>query len=368
MLEVADIFRRYGGEYLTRFGQAMLPSHRRAFDAILACRTPALGGHVLVCDRCGRPQYAYHSCRNRHCPKCHGEDTEAWIEARRKELLPVPYFHLVFTLPEELRDVVRRRQKTCYGLLLKSAAGALLKLAADPHYVGGMVGVLAVLHTWTRTLVYHPHVHCLVPGGGVSRDGRWMPARGRYLVPVKALSRIFRGMFRDAMAKELPDVPVPDAAWKKEWVVYAKPTVQGAEKALTYLGRYVHRVAITNSRVLAIDNGRVTFRYQRSGEAGWRTMVLDANEFIRRFLQHVLPEGVHKVRYYGLWSPACRGLLRRVQLALAWDAPAPPPAPAPPTSEEPRSPHPMAGRPCPCCGHGRLVWVGPLAPHARAPP
>jgi hypothetical protein len=190
----------------------------------------------------------------------------------------------------------------------------------------------------------------------------------RYLVPVKALSRIFRGMFRDAMAKELPDVRVPDAAWKKAWVVYAKPAVQGAEKTLAYLGRYVHRVAITNSRLLAIDNGRVAFRYQRSGEAVWRTLTLEADEFIRRFLQHVLPEGVHKVRYYGLWSPACRGLLRRVQLALAWDAPAALHDPSPPTSEEPRSPHPMEGRPCPCCGHGKLVWAGPLAPQARAPP
>jgi hypothetical protein len=368
MLEVADIFRQYGSEYLRRFGQAMLPSHRRAFDDLLACRTPALGGHVLVCDQCGRPQYAYHSCRNRHCPKCHGEDTDAWIEARRKELLPVPYFHLVFTLPEELRESIRRHQRIGYGLLMKTAARALMKLAADPHYVGGTVGVLAVLHTWTRTLVYHPHVHCLVPGGGVSRDGRWMPARRRYLVPVKALSRIFRGMFRDAMAKELPDVRVPDAAWKKAWVVYAKPAVQGAEKTLAYLGRYVHRVAITNSRLLAIDNGRVAFRYQRSGEAVWRTLTLEADEFIRRFLQHVLPEGVHKVRYYGLWSPACRGLLRRVQLALAWDAPAALHDPSPPTSEEPRSPHPMEGRPCPCCGHGKLVWAGPLAPQARAPP
>jgi len=368
MLEVADIFRQYGGEYLRRFGQAMLPSHRRAFDDILACRTPALGGHVLVCDRCGRPQYAYHSCRNRHCPKCHGEDTEAWIEARRKELLPVPYFHLVFTLPEELRESIRRHQRIGYGLLMKTAARALMKLAADPHYVGGAVGVLAVLHTWTRTLVYHPHVHCLVPAGGVSDDGRWMPARKRYLVPVKVLSRIFRGMFRDAMAEALPDVPVPDAAWRKDWVVYAKPAIQGTDKTLVYLGRYVHRVALTNSRLLAIDNGRVTFRYQPSGEAGWRTMTLEADEFIRRFLQHVLPEGVHKVRYYGLWSPARRHLLRRVQLALAWDAPATPPDEPPPPSEGPRSPHPMEGRPCPCCGHGRLVWAGPLAPQARAPP
>ena len=374
MLEVADVFRRYGEAYRNRFGRAMLPSHRRAFRDLLACRTPALGGHVYVCDRCGRPQYAYHSCRNRHCPKCHGEDTEAWIEARRRELLPVPYFHLVFTLPQELRGVVRRHQKIGYGLLMRSAAGALMTLAADPHYVGGLIGVLAVLHTWTRTLLYHPHVHCLVPAGGVSADGHWRPARRRYLVPVKALSRIFRGRVREAMARELPDVSVPDAVWKKEWVVYAKPAVQGADRTLTYLGRYVHRVALANSRLLAIEGGRVTFRYQPSGQTGWKTLTLEADEFIRRFLQHVLPEGVHKVRYYGLWSPARRGLLRRVQLALAWDAPTSVPDPAPAPVEGPLpaegtpGPHPMQRRPCPLCGQGRLVWAGSLRPHARAPP
>jgi hypothetical protein len=188
MPEVADIFRLYGARYLERFGQSMLPSHRRALRDLCNCRTAALGGQLFVCDHCGREHYVYHSCRNRACPKCHGKETDDWLAARRQELLPVPYFHVVFTLPQELRDLVRQHQKTLYPILMQAAARALIKLAADPHYVGGLIGVLAALHTWSRTLTYHPHVHCLVPGGGLSADGQWRPAREGYLVPVRALS------------------------------------------------------------------------------------------------------------------------------------------------------------------------------------
>ena len=204
MLEVADVFRRYGDAYLQRFGQQMLPSQRRAFYDILHCRTAAMGGHVYACDRCGHRQYAYHSCKNRSCPKCQGGDTELWLGQRRGELLAVPYFHVVFTLPKELHPLVRRHQKTLYGVLMKAAAGSLMKLAADPHYVGGRLGILAVLHTWTATLTYHPHAHLLVPAGGVSQDERWVAARKDYLVPVKALSKVFRGMFLEMLHKALP--------------------------------------------------------------------------------------------------------------------------------------------------------------------
>jgi len=368
MPEVADIFRRYGGEYLQRFGADLLPSHRRAMEDLQNCRTPALGGHVYTCDHCGQEQYAYHSCRNRSCPKCHAHDTEQWLAARRKELLPVPYFHVVFTLPEELRPLVRSHQKALYGLLMKSAAESLIKLAFDPHYVGGLVGILAVLHTWTRTQVYHPHVHCLVPGGGLSPDGQWHPARKKYLVPVKALSRIFRGMFRDGLAQLLPDLTVPASVWKKDWVVYCKPTVQGTEQVLNYLGRYVHRIAIANRRILSIDDGQVTFLYQEVDHSAWKAMTLEACEFIRRFLQHVLPAGVHKVRYFGLWHPARRRRLRQVQLALSLAAPTLKPAEPEPASSAPAGKGSLEGRPCPHCHQGILLWHRRLNRHERAPP
>ena len=371
MPEVADIFRQYGGDYLQRFGDGILPSHRRALKDIQDCRTSVLGGHVYTCDHCGREQYAYHSCRNRSCPKCHSQDTQAWLAARQKELLPVPHFHLVFTLPEELRPLVRSHQKLLYGLLMKAAAEALVKLAADPHYIGGLVGVLAVLHTWTRTLVYHPHVHCLVPAGGVSVGQQWRAARKNYLVPVKALSRIFRGMFRDGLAALLPDEKVPPHVWKKEWVVYSKPTVRGPQQVLNYLGRYVHRIAISNRRILSIEDGQVTFRYQQVDDPAWKSMTLPATEFIRRFLQHVLPAGVHKVRYYGLWSPTRRGLLRQVQLLLACQYPPAampvPPAPEPLTAPQGGNGHART-RTCPCCGQGRLVKTGRIPRQQRAPP
>lgn len=368
MPEVADIFRRYGGDYLETFGPGVLPSHRRALQDILCCRTPVLGGHVYRCDHCGREHYVYHSCRNRSCPQCHGAATAAWLAHRRKELLPVEYFHLVFTLPAALRDFVRRHQKTLYGVLMKAAAQALKKLAADPKYVGGQIGVLAVLHTWSCTLTYHPHVHCLVPGGGVTAQQDWRPAHKGYLVPVKALSRIFRGLFLDMAAGQLPGVTVPNAAWDQPWVVYCKPSVQGAEKTLDYLGRYVHRVAVSNRRILSIEDGKVCFRYQNSRTREWKTMTLPAQEFIRRFLQHVLPKGVHKVRYYGLWAPANRKRLRRVQIALLADRPPtppqslpaePPPSPSAPTANAIRCPH---------CRKGLLVRLRRLPRRRRAPP
>jgi hypothetical protein len=371
MPEVADVFRRYGGEYLEWFGQDLLPSHRRAMNDIMNCRTEALGGHLLQCDHCGQEHYAYHSCRNRSCPKCHHQDTEAWLAERRQELLPVPYFHVVFTVPHELGEVVRRHQQELYDILIRAAAQALIKLAADPHYVGGLIGVLCVLHTWTRTLAYHPHVHCLVPAGGVSADrAEWRPARPSYLVPVHALSKLFRGLFRVLVQQERPDLPLAAAVWTKGWVVYCKPAVQGTDQVLRYLGRYVHRIALTNSRILSIENGHVCFRYQDAQDHRWKTMSLPAHEFIRRFLQHVLPQGFHKVRYYGLWSPVHRPLLHQLQLCLAGCA-----ADPPPTSPEP-APHATdawcppfrPGHLCPSCGQGLLVVIRLLPRYQRGPP
>lgn len=365
MLEVADVLCRAGDAYLSKFGLAMPPSHRRAVHDIRACRTEVFGGHVYHCDRCGHQQYAYHSCKNRNGPKCQGDDTEAWLAQRRGELLDGPYFHLVFTLPKELRPLVRRHQKVLYGVLMKAAAKSLTKLAADPRYVGGRIGVLAVLHTWTTTMAYHPHAHLLVPAGGVTKDGAWVVARKDYLVPVKALAPIFRGMFLSMLSKALPHEPVPNSVWAKPWVVYCKPTVQGSEKVLQYLARYVHRVAFANSRLVHITEDHVTFRYQNRRQRQWKTMTVPAEEFIRRFLQHVLPRGTHKVRYYGIWHPSHRALLRRVQLATAREPVLE--ATANEALIEPPHDESDGTRKCPCCREGTMLLVETIA-RQRAPP
>jgi hypothetical protein len=281
--------------------------------------------------------------------------------------LPVPYYHVIFTLPHELRAFARLHQKEVYGLLIKSAAGSIVKLTADPHYVGGRVGVMAVLHTWGSNLSYHLHVHCLVTGGGLSSDGRtWMPAREDYLAPVEALSRLFRKSFRKGIERRFKDIHLPRYVWQKEWVAHSKPAVQGTSIVLNYLARYIHRVAITNSRIISADDGKVTFRYKGSGGAQTKTMTVSAGEFIRRFLQHVLPAGVHKVRYYGLWSPSHRRNLSKAQQILTQskndqqvrfeeytDVEAPPPS-------EPRQ--------CTHCQRGTLICIGRLPRQGRAPP
>jgi hypothetical protein len=321
---LADIFRRYGPEYIARFGENMLPSHKRAIQDIACCRTEVLGGHVVACDHCQVVDYAYHSCKNRACPKCHSNDTQRWLEKKKAELIETVYFHVVFTLPSQLREIVRSHQETLYAILLQAAAYALLKLAGDPQYVGAKIGMLAVLHTWTNALIFHPHGHFLVPGGGVSADGRyWFSSRKNFLVPVKALSQIFRAKFLEMAQDALPCMKLPAEVWQKDWVVYAKPTVAGSDKVLQYLARYVHRIAITNNRILAIENDRVTFRYKqrlkkkKQWQTRWKTMTLPALQFMARFLQHVPPRGFHKVRYYGIWCPANRTLLKQVQLRLA---------------------------------------------------
>lgn len=371
MPELADVFIRYGGAYRAKYGPDMLPSHRRAMHDIVACGTERMGGHAFQCDHCGRMHYAYHSCRNRSCPKCHHQQTQMWLEQRQAELLPVKYFHVVFTVPQELRPILRRRQKELCGILIKAAAQALIKLAADPHYVGGLIGVLCVLHTWSRTLDYHPHVHCLVPAGGVDlQTHQWKPARANYLVPVKALSQIFRGLFKDLLGRKKSELSIPESVWTVPWVVHCEPPLAHVHMVLNYLGRYVHRIALTNNRILAVENGQVTFRYQNTGDRQWKRMTLKAEEFIRRFLQHVLPRGFHKVRYYGRWAPGNRRLMRRIQLLLApedrsssWSV-----VELDSSPEEPPRPHLMAGQKCPSCQKGLLVWSGRIPRLGRAPP
>ncbi len=359
MVELAEIIDGHGAAYLARFGVNILPSHRRALADISACRTAPLGGRLFACDACGHRHYAYHSCNNRSCPKCSGARTGRWLAKREGDLLAVPYFHVVFTLPQEWREVVRTHQKQLLPLLMRAAAQSLLTLGADPRHLGGELGLLCVLHTWTRTLIYHPHVHFLVPAGALTRDGLWIPARKKFLFPVRALSRLFRGKFLHGARQLLPRAQRP-AYSDQEWVVYAKPTLNRTQKVLAYLGRYVHRVAITNRRIVKLENGQVTFRWQDSTTGASRCMTLPTEEFLRRFLQHVLPKGAHKVRYYGLLSPARRSRFKRLQLLLSDRRQKPEPEKVAIT--EPGE------APCPNCTTGILLLVGRLPRGARSPP
>lgn len=362
MPEIAEIIRDHGPGYLARCGERLLPSQRRALRDLAACRTEVLGGHLAQCERCGYRHYSYHSCRNRSCPKCHSADTERWLERRQTELLPIPYFHVVFTLPEALRELMRRHQKLLYGALLKAAAEALGTLTADPRYVGGEIGLLGVLHTWGRQLVHHPHVHCLVTGGGLASDGTWLPARKRYLVPVSALSKIFRAKFMAMARKALPEQNYPESIWDKDWVIYCKPARQGSKKVLDYLGRYVHRVAITNRRILAVRSDQVTFEYKDSKDNQWKKRTLPVEEFLGRFLQHVLPRGFHKVRCYGLLSPRHRNKLQQLQLLLSK------PQPLPESSAAASEPPNATPTPCPQCSVGIMVVITWIPRPPRGPP
>ena len=320
MVEVATIFRRYGPAYREKYGQRLPPSHREAMWAIEHCRTESLGGHVYHCEQCDEVQYSYHSCRNRHCPKCQNEAGQQWLNRQQELLLPVPYFLLTFTLPAGLRQVARRHQRCIYSLLFRASAAATQKLAQDPRFIGGQIGMVGVLHTWARDLTYHPHVHYLVPDGGLSPDGRrWLPAGESFLVPVKALSLIFRAKFRDALRRSELFDRVPEQVWSQEWVVHCQPVGNGAA-ALKYLAPYIFRVALSNNRIVSLENDQVTFRYQDAKTDQTRTCTLPAEAFIQRFLQHVLPKGFMKIRYYGFFSAGNRRRLNRVRYAL-WAAP-----------------------------------------------
>ena len=366
MLEVADIFRLHGAAYRARFGDRLLPSQVRAMDDIQACRTAYFGGHVDQCDHCGGKVYVYHSCGNRNCPKCHRQRTERWLDQQRARLLPCRYYLVTFTLPDELRALALRHQKKVYGLLMRCAAAALQKLARDPSYLGGRLGCLAVLHTWTRAMLYHPHVHMLVTAGGLSADGtQWLdPKNPAFVVPVAALSAIFRAKICAALKKAGLLGQVSPKVWKKKWVVHCQHAGSG-QKVLDYLGRYIFRVAISNSRLEGIDNGQVVFRYRDNRTQQMRRVTLTGVEFIRRLLQHVLPLGCAKVRYYGIWSASCRKQLDQARILL--NVPSPSPA-ADSVSEDsvPELPLRLPTR-CPYCKIGSLVQIELLHSHRRFP-
>ena len=327
-LEVADIFRDHGPVWRQAQHGHLSLGQLKVMSAIEQCRSAALGGHVLRCPACEHIQIAYNSCRNRHCPKCQASTAKRWLEARQTELLPVDYYHLVFTLPSPISDLAYHNKSVVYGILLKAAAETLLTIAADPKHLGARIGVTFVLHTWGSAMTHHPHVHGIVPGGGLSRDGeRWIACKSGFFLPVRVLSRLFRRLFieklRDAYQadrlqffgnqKELEEKK-NFSDWTKslrqiEWVVYAKRPFAGPEAVLAYLSRYTHRVAIANSRLIALDERGVTFKwkdYRLKGQNRYKTMILTRDEFIRRFLIHVLPKGFHRIRHYGLIANAGR--------------------------------------------------------------
>jgi hypothetical protein len=366
MLEVADIFRRHAAAYRAQY--RLLPSQLRAMQDIAACRTAYFGGHLKQCDHCGRQVYAYHSCRNRHCPKCHGDQTERWLVQQQTRLLPCPYFLVTFTLPAELRSLAFANQKKVYGLLMRCAAAALQKLALDPRYVGGRLGCLAVLHTWTRAMLYHPHVHLLVTGGGLSDDGKvWLTGKNpAFLMPEGALAIIFRAKLCAALKKAGLLGQVPYQVWKKKWVVHCQAAGLGRQ-VLQYLGRYIFRVAISNSRLEQFQNGEVTFRYRDNRSQQQRRVKLTALEFMRRFLQHTLPRGCAKVRYYGICSPACREQLEQARTLLG-ATPANPVRDPVPNSPLTAQLPPAAPARCPHCLLGLLFAVRVLPPQRKVPP
>jgi hypothetical protein len=357
-----------GGVYPQLHNAALLPSHRRVLRDVVACRTAALGGHVHACDHCGARQYSYHSCRNRHCPKCHGEQTQRWLDRQRARLLPCASFLLTFTLPAELRALARAHQKVVYSLLMTAAAGALLKLAADPRYLGARPGMLAVLHTWTRALLYHPHVHMLVTAGGLrDADGTWVATRrAAFLVPGRALSRLFRAKVRTGLRKAGLLDQAPATVWRHEWVVHVQQAGTG-QKVLDYLARYVFRVAIVNSRLERFTEGQVTFRYRDARTGALQRCTLDAMTFLGRFLQHVLPQGFAKVRHYGLFSPSRHDLLAHAREQLVAASASPPAAEAPNDPALVHAPEPVPSPRCPRCGIGVLHLVETLRPTGRSP-
>jgi hypothetical protein len=378
-IEVADVFRRHGDAFLDRYGDGLSHEQRRALHDLTVCRTTALGGHVEECDQCGHRQVAYNSCRNRHCPKCQATAAADWMEAREAELLPVEYFHVVFTLPAALNPIALQNPRIVYGLLFRAATETLQQIAADPDHLGAEIGFLAVLHTWGQNLQHHPHVHCVVPGGGIGPDAsRWVPCRSGFFLPVRVLSRVFRGKFlallraafdRGQLAFHGKLSPLADPAEfqsrlsdsaRSEWVVYAKRPFGGPQQVLKYLARYTHRVAISNGRLTDLEGEQVTFRWKDYAHGGkQKTMTLKAVEFIRRFLLHVLPAGFVRIRHYGfLANRVCREKLELCRTLLA--AVTQPVAVEPITEPKPA----VEGRPeahaCPACGEGRMVIVETL--------
>jgi hypothetical protein len=379
-LEVADIFRDHGAAWRRANAGHVSLDQLKVMSAIERCRTAELGGHVARCEDCTHTVIAYNSCRNRHCPKCQGAAAKQWLAEREAELLPAPYFHVVFTLPGPLADIAYQNKAVIYDLLFKAAAEATLTIAADRRHLGARIGITAVLHTWGSALTHHPHVHMIVPGGGLSDDGeRWIASRPTFFLPVRVLSRLFRRLFLDMLTAAHQTgrlaffgdhVVLADTSAfadflsplrKAEWVVYTKKPFGGPQAVLAYLSRYTHRVAISNRRLISVDPSGVTFKwkdYRIEGPGRYKIMTLRTHEFIRRFLMHVLPKGVHRIRHYGLFANGNRA----ANIARARELLAVPPRVIEPDTDAPAEPDQSRALPwpCPCCG-GRMIIIETFA-------
>jgi len=380
-LEVADVFRRYGEAYRDKHGASMSTAQRRVMTAIEVCRTGVLGGHLERCDQCGHERNCFNSCRDRHCPKCQSLARAQWIEDRQSELLDCPYFHVVFTVPEEIAAIAFQNKELVYGILFQTTAETLKTIAADPKHLGAEIGFFAVLHTWGQNLMFHPHLHCVVPGGGLSPDGkRWIACKLDFFLPVRVLSRRFRRRFLESLQKafdsgklqffgSLEALREPRAfarqiarAKASEWVVYARRPFAGPQQVLDYVGRYTHRVAISNNRIVDIEGGQVHFQWKDYRDNGQvKTMSVSADEFIRRFLIHVLPEGFQRIRYYGFLGNRYRqqklALCRRL---LGMRIPEQQTTTSPPAKDYRDHYEELTGRSlhqCPQCRQGRMVIV-----------
>ena len=394
-LEVADIFRRHGDAYRQKHDASLSTVQRRVMTAIELCRTAALGGHVEQCDHCGCQRISYNSCRNRHCPKCQSLARARWLDDRRSEVLDTEYFHVVFTMPKELAAIAYQNKELVYGILFRAAADTLRIIAADPKHLGAEIGFFAVLHTWGQNLLHHPHLHCVIPGGGLSPDGaRWISCRKGFFLPVAVLSCLFRRLFLEYLtaafdAGKLKFFHTLEPLWQRraflrtlaplwnaKWVVHAKRPFAGPEQVLDYVGRYTHRVAISNNRLESMDDANVSFRWKDYRDNNkQKTMTLTGEEFIRRFLLHVVPRGFQRIRYYGFLANSCREQkLARCRELLANQKP-----PAP--SDEPPAPEPtkdyrdqyqrLTGaslRECPACHHGHMIVIGAVKPVPRPDP
>ena len=386
--ELADIFRRYGEAYRQKFGASLSTAQRRVMTAIEVCRTAALGGHVEVCDRCGHQRIWYNSCSDRHCPKCQSLARAQWIQDRQSEVLDTEYFHVVFTVPEEIADIGLQNKRTVYGILFRATAETLQTIAADPQHLGAEIGFFAVLHTWGQNLLHHPHLHCVVAGGGLSLDStRWVSCRPGFFLPVRVLSRRFRRLFLKYLEKAFDSGQLQffgsiqklrDAhefhsyvapLKQTEWVVYAKPPFAGPQQVLDYVGRYTHRVAISNNRLLDIEDDQVSFQWKDyRNHDRQKTMTLSAEEFIRRFLIHVLPDGFQRIRYYGFLSNRHREgklVLCRQLLGMPVVDPETAPGDQPSDYDFDELYEKLTGsslRQCPICHEGRMVVVEILAP------
>ena len=389
-LEVADVFRRYGPAYRQQYADSLSRGQRRVMSAIELCRTAALGGHLEQCDSCGHQRPAYHSCRNRHCPKCQSLARAQWLQDRQAELLPTEYFHVVFTVPEQIAVLAYQNKEVVYGILFRAVAETLRTIAADPKHLGAEIGFLAVLHSWGQNLLFHPHLHCVIPGGGIGPDGqRWIACRPRFFLPVRVLSCLFRRLFLDHLQdafdqgqlqffsslERLRDrnafLQYLAPLRRIKWVVYAKPPFGGPEQVLNYLGRYTHRVAISNNRLLDIDNGKVTFCWKDYRDHDrQKIMTLDADEFIRRFLLHVLPDGFQRIRHYGFLChryrqgklALCRQLLGVPSTGIV------PPKAQPDYRDLYEKLTGRSLRDCPVCHTGHMVAIAVLPVADRAPP